>query len=143
MVQVFREAGYHVDGGYEDGVMRLVFPIDRTDTSVAVMQAREHRAESASIERFFHARSVAVDRGRRDGSDTIGQTLVRNLVLGDYQGRVYVVNPAAQSVAGLPAYATVGDIPDAGRHRHRRGARRGRARTSCSTARPRACTGWS
>ncbi|CAN5525897.1 bifunctional GNAT family N-acetyltransferase/acetate--CoA ligase family protein [soil metagenome] len=111
MVQVFREAGYHVDGGYEDGVMRLVFPIDSTDTSVTVMQAREHRAESASIERFFHARSVAVIGASRR-HDTIGQTLVRNLVLGDYQGRVYVVNPAAQSVAGLPAYATVGDIPD-------------------------------
>ena len=111
MVQVFRDAGYHVDGGFEDGVMRLVFPIDTTDTSVGVMQAREHRAESASIERFFHARSVAVIGASRR-HDTIGQTLVRNLVLGDYQGRVYVVNPAAQSVAGLPAYATVGDIPD-------------------------------
>ena len=111
MIQIFREAGYHVQGGYEDGVMRLVFPIDATDTSVSVMQAREHRAESASIERFFHARSVAVIGASRR-HDTIGQTLVRNLVLGDYQGRVYVVNPAASSVAGLPAYATVGDIPD-------------------------------
>ena len=111
MIQLFRDAGYHVEGGYEDGVMRLVFPIDATDTSVSVMQAREHRAESASIERFFHARSVAVIGASRR-HDTIGQTLVRNLVLGDYQGRVYVVNPAAQSVAGLPAYATVGDIPD-------------------------------
>ena len=109
MVQVFRDAGYTVAGGYEDGVMRLVFPISSTDTSVSVMQAREHRAESASIERFFHAKSVAVIGASRR-HDTIGQTLVRNLVLGDYQGRVYVVNPAAQSVAGLPAYATVGDL---------------------------------
>ena len=37
---------------------------------------------------------------------------MRNLVLGDYTGRVYVVNPAADAVAGMPAYATVGDIPD-------------------------------
>ncbi|MGZ4495539.1 MAG: acetate--CoA ligase family protein, partial [Nocardioides sp.] len=82
-----------------------------TDTSINVMQAREHRAEAASIQRFFDARSVAVIGASRR-QDTIGQTLVRNLVLGDYQGRVYVVNPAAQSVAGLPAYASVGDIPD-------------------------------
>jgi acyl-CoA synthetase (NDP forming)/RimJ/RimL family protein N-acetyltransferase len=112
MIQIFREAGYQVAGGYEDGVMRLVFPIDATDTSVSVMQAREHRAEAASIQNFFNARSVAVIGASRR-QDTIGQTLVRNLVLGDYQGRVYVVNPAAKSVAGLPAYATVGDIPDA------------------------------
>ena len=111
MIQIFREAGYQVAGGYEDGVMRLVFPISATDTSVSVMQAREHRAEAASIQNFFDARSVAVIGASRR-QDTIGQTLVRNLVLGDYQGRVYVVNPAAKSVAGLPAYPTVADIPD-------------------------------
>jgi acyl-CoA synthetase (NDP forming)/RimJ/RimL family protein N-acetyltransferase len=111
MIQIFREAGYHVAGGFEDGVIRLEFAIDATDTSVSVMQAREHRAESASIQRFFDARSVAVIGASRR-QDTIGQTLVRNLVLGDYQGRVYVVNPAAASVAGMPAYPNVSDIPD-------------------------------
>src|SRR4051812_8440186 len=111
MLQTFRDAGYRVAGGFTDGVMRVVFPIDPTDTSVTVMQAREHRAEAASIQLFFNARSIAVIGASRR-HDTIGQTLVRNLVLGDYQGRVYVVNPAASSVAGLPAYARVNDIPD-------------------------------
>ena len=111
MIQIFREAGYHVAGGFEDGVMRLEFPIDATETSVNVMQAREHRAEARSIQNFFNARSVAVIGASRR-QDTIGQTLVRNLVLGDYQGRVYVVNPAAESVAGMPSYPSVGDIPD-------------------------------
>ncbi|MGZ8737645.1 MAG: bifunctional acetate--CoA ligase family protein/GNAT family N-acetyltransferase, partial [Nocardioides sp.] len=110
MIQIFREAGYQVAGGFEDGVMRLEFPISATDTSVSVMQAREHRAEAASIQNFFDAKSVAVIGASRR-QDTIGQTLVRNLVLGDYQGRVYVVNPAADSVAGMPAYPTVADIP--------------------------------
>ncbi|MFP5253374.1 MAG: GNAT family N-acetyltransferase [Actinomycetes bacterium] len=111
MLQIFREAGYQVAGGFEDGVMRLEFSIDATDTSVGVMQAREHRAEAASIQNFFAARSIAVIGASRR-QDTIGQTLVRNLVLGDYQGRVYVVNPAADSVAGMPAYPSVAAIPD-------------------------------
>ncbi|MBA2464576.1 MAG: acetate--CoA ligase family protein, partial [Nocardioidaceae bacterium] len=105
------EAGYRVVRGFADGVVKFEFAIDATDTSVGVMQAREHRAEAASIERFFDARTVAVIGASRR-QDTIGQTLVRNLVLGDFQGRVYVVNPAAESVAGMPAYASVGDIPD-------------------------------
>jgi acyl-CoA synthetase (NDP forming)/ribosomal protein S18 acetylase RimI-like enzyme len=111
MIQLFREAGYHVAGGFEDGVMRLEFPIDSTDTSINVMLAREHRAEAASIQRFFNARSVAIIGASRR-QDTIGQTLVRNLVLGDYRGRVYAVNPAAEAVAGMPAYPTVAAIPD-------------------------------
>ncbi len=110
MLQVFYEQGYQVAGDWEEGVMHLEFNIDPTDTAMGVMAAREHRAEAASIASFLHARSVAVIGASRR-SDTIGAALVRNLVLGDYAGRVYVVNPAADAVAGMPAYARVGDIP--------------------------------
>ncbi len=110
MIQVFREQGYQVKGGWDEGVMHLEFDIDPTDTSIGVLAAREHRSEAASIAAFLNARSVAVIGASRR-SDTIGALLVRNLVLGDYAGRVYVVNPAADAVAGMPAYATVSDIP--------------------------------
>ena len=90
--------------------MHLEFDIDPTDTSIGVIAAREHRAEAASIAAFLNARNVAVIGASRR-SDTIGAALVRNLVLGDYAGRVYVVNPAADAVAGMPAYPSVSDIP--------------------------------
>ncbi len=111
MIQVFREQGYQVRGDWDEGVMHLEFDIDPTDTAIGVIAAREHRSEAASIAAFLNARSVAVIGASRR-SDTIGALLVRNLVLGDYAGRVYVVNPAADAVAGMPAYASVGDIPD-------------------------------
>ncbi len=110
MIQVFREQGYVVKGGWDDGVMHLEFDIDPTETSMGVIAAREHRSEAASIAAFLNARSVAVIGASRR-SDTIGAVLVRNLVLGDYAGRVYVVNPAADAVAGMPAYGSVGEIP--------------------------------
>src|SRR5690348_6705889 len=48
MLQVFRDAGYQVKGGFEDGVVTMRFGIDATETSVGVMVAREHRADTAS-----------------------------------------------------------------------------------------------
>ena len=42
----------------------------------------------------------------------IGPALVRNLVTGNFTGRVYAVNPSSEAVSGLPAYASVNDIPD-------------------------------
>ncbi|MCM3513942.1 MULTISPECIES: GNAT family N-acetyltransferase [unclassified Nocardioides] len=111
MIQTFRDAGYRVASEYEDGVLQLEFPIAPTDTAVGVMHGREHRAEAASIERFFNPRSVAIVGASRR-QDTIGQTLVRNLVNGDFTGRVYAVNPTAGAVSGLPAYKSVSDIPD-------------------------------
>ena len=111
MLQVFRDAGYQVAGGFEEGVMHMHFPIDPTVTSVDVMQGREHRAERTSVQRFFSARSVAIVGASRR-HDTVGHRLVRNLVLGDYRGRVYVVNSGADAVAGMPAYDSVSDITD-------------------------------
>ncbi|HYH34010.1 MAG TPA: GNAT family N-acetyltransferase, partial [Nocardioides sp.] len=111
MIRTFRDAGYHVASEYEDGVLLLEFPIDPTDTSVGVMSAREHRAEAASIVRFFHPRSVAVIGASRR-QDTIGATLVRNLVTGNFTGRVYAVNQSSEAVSGLPAYASVTEVPD-------------------------------
>ena len=111
MISTFRDAGYKIASGYEDGVLLLEFAIDPTDTSVGVMASREHRAEAASIERFFNPRSIAVVGASRR-QDTIGQLLVRNLVMGNYTGSVYAVNSTAKSVSGLATYASVSDIPD-------------------------------
>jgi acyl-CoA synthetase (NDP forming)/ribosomal protein S18 acetylase RimI-like enzyme len=110
MIHTFRDAGYRVVSEYDEGVMILEFPIDATDTAMGLMANREHRAEAASIEKFFNARSIAViGASRREA--TIGQVLVRNLVMGNFSGRVYAVNSSSESVSGLPTYATVSDIP--------------------------------
>ncbi|WP_249666332.1 GNAT family N-acetyltransferase [Nocardioides faecalis] len=111
MIQTFRDAGYRVASGYHDGVITLEFPIDPTETAIGVMHDREHAAEAASIHRFFHPKSVAIIGASRR-QETIGQVLVRNLVTADYGGRVYVVNPSAPAVSGMPAYKNVNEIPD-------------------------------
>ena len=140
MIQTFRDAGYRLVSGFEDGVITLEFPIEPTDTAIGVMASREHRAEAASIETFFNPRSVAVIGASRR-QDTVGQALVRNLVLGDYTGRVYVVNPTRQggvrASRRTPPWAT---SPATSTSRSWR-CRPRRCRTSSSTAPPRACTG--
>src|SRR6187551_3941602 len=111
MIQTFRDAGYRVASEYDEGVLQLEFSIDPTDTAIGLMSAREHIAEAASIEKFFNPRSVAVIGASRR-QETIGQALVRNLVTGDFTGRVYAVNPSARAVSGLPTYKNVTDIQD-------------------------------
>lgn len=110
MLQVFREMGYEVEGSVEDGVQTLAFRIDPTESAVGVMRSREQRAEAASIQRIFGARSIAVVGASRR-ADSIGLALVRGLVLGDYKGAVHAVNSQAESVSGLPAHKSVTDIP--------------------------------
>lgn len=110
MIQVFTDAGYSVKPTYEDGVLHVEFDIDPTEESLAVLAAREHRAEARSIARFMAPQSVAVvGASRRRGK--VGQALVRNLVTGGFTGPVYAVNPEAPAIAGVPAFRTLEDVP--------------------------------
>ncbi|HLT61280.1 MAG TPA: GNAT family N-acetyltransferase, partial [Microlunatus sp.] len=66
MAQVFADAGYRVTKDVEDGVLSVEFPILPTDTSVGVMERREHRAEAASMRRLLTPeRVVVLGPGRR------------------------------------------------------------------------------
>jgi acyl-CoA synthetase (NDP forming)/RimJ/RimL family protein N-acetyltransferase len=111
MIKVFRDAGYEAEQHFEEGASRLVLDIEPTETSMAVMAAREQRAESRSIARLLRPRSVAVIGAGR-GEHSVGRAVLRHLLEGDFAGPVYPVHPAASAVAGVRAYATVLDIPD-------------------------------
>ncbi len=110
MVQVFTDAGYSVTPTYEDGVLHVEFDIDPTDESLAVLAAREQRADARSVARLLTPSSVAVVGASRQ-RDKIGQALVRNLVSGGYTGPVYAVNPEAPAIAGVPAFPTLSAVP--------------------------------
>ncbi|GLU48067.1 GNAT family N-acetyltransferase [Nocardiopsis ansamitocini] len=111
MINVFREAGYTAQQTFDEGVIRLTLDLEPTDDSREVMRAREQRAESRSIARLLFPESVAVIGASRT-AHTIGQTALRNLIAGDFQGPVFPVHPEAKAVAGVRAYPSVLDIPD-------------------------------
>jgi len=110
MVGVFRDAGFEVTHSYGDGVVSLAFDIDPTEASIAVMAAREHRAEASSLHALLHPRSVVVvgaSRNRR----SVGAAVLAHLVEGGFTGAVHAVNPEAFEIGGVESYPRVSDVP--------------------------------
>ncbi len=67
-------------------------------------------ARTQGLDGIFRPRSVAVvGASRRAGS--IGRQVVANLIAGGFQGPVYPVNPSAEVVLSVPAFASVSAIP--------------------------------
>jgi acetyl-CoA synthetase (ADP-forming) len=62
------------------------------------------------LRKLFYPRAVAVVGASRDPSK-IGHIVLRNILSGGYQGRVYPVNPNAEEILGLRAYPSVSSIP--------------------------------
>lgn len=110
MVRIFLDAGYRADRSYEEGVVHLEFPIEPTESSVQVVYAREQRAEARSLERLLKSRSVAVI-GASNDPGKIGHVVLRNLLAFGLAGPIYPVHPTSDHVSGVPAYASVLDIP--------------------------------
>ena len=64
-----------------------------------------------SLDTLLRPRSVAVV-GASDDTSKHGHRLLKNLIGGGYEGRIYPVNPNAQTVLGLKSYASLGAIPE-------------------------------
>lgn len=105
MAQVFVEAGYHVDRGYEDGVLNVEFPIRPTETSMGVMERREHRAEGASIRRLLHP-----DRVLLFGDGARMQSISTALLSGGFRGEVVAVSTDGVPVAGVPTASSIATV---------------------------------
>ena len=106
MAKVFADAGYRVSKGMEDGVLAVEFPILPTDTSVGVMERREHRAESASVRRLLNPQRIAV----YGQSDRV-QNLINSIQLGGFNGDVVAVSNDDGPIAGVSSTASIAAVP--------------------------------
>jgi len=64
-----------------------------------------------SLDPIFAPRSVAVVGASRR-RDSIGFALLHNLVMEEFDGSIFPVNPSASSIHSLKAYPSMADIPD-------------------------------
>ena len=83
MLSVFRDAGFDEKTRPVEGVNMVELMIEPSDRTLAVIEQREHRAESLSVARLLTPGSVAVIGASRDPS-SIGHHALRNLLAGGF-----------------------------------------------------------
>jgi len=70
-----------------------------------------HRRGKQPLDVFFSPKTVAVI-GATETPNTVGRTLLWNLVTHPFGGTVFPVNPKRPNVLGIKAYKSVSDIPE-------------------------------
>ncbi|SCK50150.1 Acyl-CoA synthetase (NDP forming) [Streptomyces sp. WMMB 322] len=115
MIKVFTDAGYSQHRSFEDGSVHLTFDLEPTERSLAVMSAREQRAEGRSVRRLLAPGSVAVIGASRSPRGA-GRRVLESLRSCGFTGRVYAVNrelPGGErEIGGVPAHRSVKDVPE-------------------------------
>ncbi|MCA9260654.1 MAG: CoA-binding protein, partial [Planctomycetales bacterium] len=64
-----------------------------------------------NLDHIFRPRRVAVV-GASDRQGSVGYTVLKNLREGGFKGELYAVNPHREQVQNLPAFRTIGELPD-------------------------------
>jgi acetyltransferase len=75
------------------------------------LKKKTHRQRNQPLDVFFSPKTVAVI-GATESPNSVGRTLLWNLVTSPFGGTVYPVNPKRPSVLGVKAYASISDVPE-------------------------------
>ena len=75
------------------------------------MSETESKRPPHQLDSVFSPRSVAVIGASRS-KDSIGFALLHNMVINQFSGTIFPVNPKADSIHSLKAYPNIGAIPD-------------------------------
>ena len=110
MLTVFRTAGFAETTQFDGSVIEVELLIEPGEEARAAIEHREHKAEAASVARLLTPRSVAVVGAGRN-PESVGHVVVTNLQAAGFAGPIHPINPRATEIAGLPASASLVDIP--------------------------------
>jgi acetate---CoA ligase (ADP-forming) len=112
MLEVFREAGFPVEISRTREGIGVELTTELSLEALERFEGRQRTAAAAGMRHFLEPASVAVvGASRRGGS--LGAAVLSSILSSGFDGPVYPVNPHAATVAGLPAYVSVADLPEA------------------------------
>src|SRR4051794_36363989 len=86
------------------------------DPAASAPQTTDHahdvfRHERQPLDAFFTAKNVAVI-GATEAPNSVGRTLLWNLISNPFGGTVFPVNPRRPSVLGIKAYPSIAAVPE-------------------------------
>ncbi len=110
MIEVFRESGLPVDVHSSPGAIHVELPTSFTTEARERFEDRDRTAATAAVRRFLEPRSAAVIGASRERA-TVGGQLFHNLIEAGFEGVASPVNPAAEVVQSVRAYASVAEVP--------------------------------
>ena len=111
LLKLFAATGLRCTRRNGPETVRVEIDLRPTAAYRASCDQREATAEVASVAAILRPRSIAVvGAGRHPGN--VGHQVVRSLLVGDFSGTVYPVNPGARAVCGVPAFPALLSVPE-------------------------------
>ncbi len=109
MKRVFSEAGLEASLTFDHGLIDVRLPLGDGSLMKDVADRRDRVAVVASLRSMLHPTGVVV-LGASATHDRPGNVVIRNLQRA-FGGPIHVVHPGSPVIEGIPAYASVAELP--------------------------------
>jgi acetate---CoA ligase (ADP-forming) len=110
MLEVFRDSGFEVRSKSAMGVVEVRLDLSPLASGLAAIDERNRAATVASLQPILRPKAVAVIGASRDPS-RFGRRVFDAMLKAGYRGRLYPVNPSADSIEGYRSYASARELP--------------------------------
>lgn len=84
---------------------------DPASPSLKSSTSTSFASERVGLDAIFDPRSIALI-GATDRPDTVGRTVLQNLLNPSYGGKVYAVNPQRAEILGIPSHRNIASVPE-------------------------------
>lgn len=111
MLDVFRNSGFQLREQFEDGLVKVDLSLLPGEESVVHAARRDRLFTKASIRPFFYPRSIAVI-GASQKPDSVGHRILKSILMQQFSGVMYPVNPNTSNVSGIKSYPTAEALPE-------------------------------
>jgi len=110
MLEVFRDSGFAIEVASEPGELHVRMPARLGEEGRARFEERDDVAAVAAVRHVLEPDSIAVV-GASQRPDSVGGAVLASVLAAGFSGPVYAVNHHRGEIAGLPAYASVAELP--------------------------------
>lgn len=111
MINVFKNSGFEKHQVWSSDTVHFEIPVGSAAALWEIAGLRERIAVANSLVPLLRPKVIAVIGASRD-STTIGNIIFKNILTADFTGKVYPVNPNADSVNGIKSYSSINNIPE-------------------------------
>ena len=109
VMRMFLDSGYTAEQRLEHGFCRVTLSLAHTPAYQERAAERSEIAATASMNSFFHPRTVAIVGASRERGK-IGSEILHNMIEAGYRGRLIAIHPSATEIDGVPAVRRVTDV---------------------------------
>ncbi len=111
MINVFKSSGFERHQVWDSDTVHIELPVGSAAALWEIAGLRERIAVANSLIPLLRPQVVAVIGASRDPS-SIGNIIFKNILSAHFTGTIYPINPHTNSVNGIKAYSSIGELPE-------------------------------